>query len=360
MNVRVNWILLVAFIGWLIWLLSPVLTPFVVSGLLAYLADPLVDRLDKLNLPRTISVVIVFIATFVGLGMLLLLLFPLIQAQILSFIEKLPEIILYAERVWLPNITGFLGADSGLNIGLSGFLSSYGDMAGDWIGMIIMSLSKSGSALAATVMSFFLVPILTFYLLRDWDQIFIWLGTLIPSDSKSIVLKLTKDTDSVLGAFMKGQTLVMVSLALIYSIGLTLVGLEFAIAIGVVAGLVSFIPYLGFIFGFLLASLTVLMESAPLMMFFGVSITFIIGQFIESSLLTPKLVGDRIGLHPVAVIFAIAAGGQLFGFFGILLALPLGAVISVLVRYTYNNCVLGEKDFSDSIVNSSIDKESDL
>mgnify|MGYP001814687514 CR=1 FL=1 len=140
----------------------------------------------------------------------------------------------------------------------------------------------------------------------------------------------------MLGAFLRGQLLVMLALSIIYSVGLGIVGLEFAIAIGVVSGLVSFVPYLGFVFGIGLASLTVALEPEPLWKFVGVIATFSIAQVLEGSLLTPKLVGDRIGLHPVLVIFAIAAGGQLFGFFGILLALPAAAVLSVLVRFAFH------------------------
>ncbi|TDJ12467.1 MAG: AI-2E family transporter, partial [Gammaproteobacteria bacterium] len=159
---------------------------------------------------------------------------------------------------------------------------------------------------------------------------------LVPSAQRETIFKLARDTDDALGAFLRGQILVMIALSIIYSVGLTLVGLQFAIAIGVVAGLVSFVPYLGFVFGIGLAALTVAMEPSPLWMLAGVIATFTIAQMIESSFLTPKLVGDRIGLHPVIVIFSIVAGGQLFGFFGILLALPAAAILSVLVRFAYN------------------------
>ena len=162
------------------------------------------------------------------------------------------------------------------------------------------------------------------------------LGALIPSQQRSTVMQLARDTDDMLGAFLRGQLLVMLALAFIYSLGLSIVGLKFAVAIGVVAGLVSFVPYLGFVFGIGLAALTVASEPSPLWMMVGVVVTFTVAQLLEGSFLTPKLVGDRIGLHPVIIIFAVAAGGQLFGFFGILLALPAAAVLSVLVRFAYD------------------------
>jgi predicted PurR-regulated permease PerM len=209
-------------------------------------------------------------------------------------------------------------------------------MFGSWSGKVLLSVSKSGGALAAAVLSLFLVPIITFYMLRDWDTIMAHLGALVPDSQRETIFKLARESDEVLSAFLRGQILVMLALAFIYSLGLSLVGLKFAIAIGVVSGLVSFVPYLGFVFGIGLAGLTVALEPNPLWQMIGVVATFSIAQFIEGSLLTPKLVGTRIGLHPVIVIFAVAAGGQLFGFFGILLALPAAAVLSVLVRFTYN------------------------
>ena len=186
------------------------------------------------------------------------------------------------------------------------------------------------------LLSLFLVPIITFYLLRDWDMILQHLSALIPSGQRETVTELARDTDNVLGGFLRGQLLVMLSLAVIYSVGLGLIGLEFAIAIGVVSGLVSFVPYLGLIFGIGLAGITVALEPDPLWKLVGVVATFSIAQAIEGSFLTPKLVGDRIGLHPVLIIFAVAAGGQLFGFFGVLLAVPVAAVLSVLVRFAYH------------------------
>jgi len=236
----------------------------------------------------------------------------------------------------MPNILGWLDIEAGDDVGIAPFLAKYGEMFGSWSGKVLLSVSKSGGALAAAVLSLFLVPIITFYMLRDWDTIMLHLGALVPESQRETIFKLARESDEVLSAFLRGQILVMLALAFIYSLGLSLVGLKFAIAIGVVSGLVSFVPYLGFVFGIGLAGLTVALEPNPLWQMIGVVATFSIAQFIEGSLLTPKLVGTRIGLHPVIVIFAVAAGGQLFGFFGILLALPAAAVLSVLVRFAYN------------------------
>ena len=340
-NLKTNWLVALALTGWLLWLLAPVLTPFVASALLAYIGDPLADRLQKLRLPRTIAVVSVFILTFAAVGLLVLLVLPLIRSQVGALLSALPDIIAQAEQVWLPRLSELLDIEAGEHVGLGAFFARYSDMAGSWGATVLMSLSKGGGALAAAVISLFLIPILTFYLLRDWDQIIARLGSLVPSNQRETVFRLARETDDVLGAFLRGQILVMFGLAIIYSTGLTMIGLQFAIAIGVVAGLVSFVPYLGFVFGILLASLTVVMEPEPLLMFVGVVATFAIGQFIEGSVLTPKLVGDRIGLHPVLVIFAVAAGGQLFGFFGILLAWmpsdPLFDTLSQVIPHYWAN-----------------------
>jgi len=335
-SLRNNWVIAIALCGWLLWLLAPVLTPFVAAGLLAYIGDPLADRLQRLKFPRTIAVVSVFVLTFIGLGLLILLVVPLIRTQISALLEALPGIVVQVEQVWLPKIIEFIGVEPGEEIGLGAFLARYSDMAGDWGATILLSLSRSGGVLAAAVISLFLIPILTFYLLRDWDSILHKIAAIVPSHQRETVISLARETDEVLGAFLRGQILVMIALGIIYATGLSLVGLKFAIAIGVVAGLVSFVPYLGFVFGIGLAGLTVALEPEPWLRLVGVVATFTVAQLIEGSFLTPKLVGDRIGLHPVLVIFSIAAGGQLFGFFGILLALPAAAVLSVLVRFAYN------------------------
>lgn len=335
-DLRLNWLVAIAISGYLLYLLAPVLTPFVASALLAYIGDPLADRLERLKMPRTVAVILVFLLTFLFLGALVLLLGPLVRSQVSALFQALPEIVAQVEKVWLPQIQSLLDIEPGSDVGIGPFLSRYSEMAGSWGGKLLMSVSKSGGALAAAVMSLFLVPILTFYLLRDWDTVMAHIAALIPGSQRDTIVGLAQETDEVLGAFLRGQLLVMFALSTIYAVGLGLVGVKFALAIGVFAGIVSFVPYLGLVLGIGLASLTVLAEPSPLLMLAGIVAVFVVAQLIEGSILTPKLVGDQIGLHPVLVIFAIAAGGQLFGFFGILLALPAAAVLSVLVRFAFD------------------------
>ena len=222
---RFNWLIAITLVGWLLYLLAPVLTPFVAAGLLAYIGDPLADRLQKLRLPRTIAVVSVFLLTFLFIGLLLLLVLPLIRTQVTALLDALPGIIAEAEQVWLPRVSAFLDIEDGENIGIAAFMSRYRDMAGSWRTTILMSLSRSGGALAAAVISLFLIPIITFYLLRDWDLIISRLGALVPSRQRDTIFGLARETDDVLGAFLRGQVLVMLALSIIYAAGLSLVGL---------------------------------------------------------------------------------------------------------------------------------------
>lgn len=345
-ELRINWLIAIVISGWLIYLLAPVLTPFVAAALLAYIGDPLADRLQKLKMPRTLAVVCVFLLTFLAIGLLILLVGPLIGSQVGALFDALPEIASKAEQEWLPTVLGWLNIEPGSEVGLSAFLANYSEMFGNWSGKVLTSVGETGGALAAAVLSLFLIPIITFYMLRDWDNITAHLGALVPESQRDTVFRLVRESDEVLGAFLRGQLLVMLALAIIYSFGLWLADVDFAVAIGVVSGLVSFVPYLGFVFGIALALLTTALDP-NLWQIAGIVATFAIAQGIEGTVLTPKLVGDRIGLHPVIVIFAVAAGGQLFGFFGILLALPAAAVLSVLVRFAYDRYL---KEHPEAIV----------
>ena len=264
-------------------------------------------------------------------------------------LAAIPELAERAEQVWLPYVTDTLGLELGDDVGIRAFLERYSELAGSWGTKVLVGVTKSGGALAAAVISLFLIPIITFYMLRDWDTIVAYMGSLVPDSQRETVFKLARETDEMLGAFLGGQVLVMFALATIYSIGLSIAGVDYALAIGVVSGLVSFVPYLGLIFGMSLALLTVALEPSPLIPIIGVIATFTIAQLLEGSVLTPKLVGDRIGLHPVIVIFAVAAGGQLFGFFGILLALPAAAALSVFVRFAFDRYLREHPEIAEDL-----------
>jgi len=200
---------------------------------------------------------------------------------------------------------------------------------------VLASLGSSGMTLLHWVTNLMLIPVLTFYLLRDWDDLVARIHEMLPRPIEATVARLARESDQVLGAFLRGQLSVMLALGVIYSVGLSLIGLDFALLIGMLAGLLSFVPYMGFVVGLLSAGFAVLMQTHEVLQLVPVLIVFGVGQLIEGMVLTPWLVGDRIGLHPVAVIFAVLAGGQLFGFIGVLLALPVAAVLAVVVRHAH-------------------------
>lgn len=307
----------------LLYLLAPILTPFLLGALIAYLANPLVKYLQTWHIPHILSVVLVFVGFFTLLLVLIFNLFPLLQAQISEFIDALPKIISWVQVNLISKIDGYVDIET-LKTGLSNNLSKTG-----WV---LSAVLQSSYTIIEWTVNIILTPVVTFYFLRDWDSILLHIKHLLPKSMKSTILKLARQCDEVLGAFFRGQLLVMLSLCLIYGIGLTLIGLKFGLVIGIIGGLLSIVPYLGSGFVLITASITSLVQYESWESVIWVLGVFLIGQALEGYVLTPNLVGNRIGLHPVAVIFAVMAGGTLFGFFGVLLALPAAAVIMVLLR----------------------------
>lgn len=321
--------------GWLLNLLAPVLTPFVVAMLLAWLGDPLCQRLEARGLSRTRSVLLVF-GGFVLLFLLtLLLLIPRLEAQISYLVEQFPHYMAWLKTKaspWLEKHLG-LAADTQILGLLQKLLTDNWREAGGVLKVVLGSVSSSGSAVLGFLVNLLLIPVLTFYLLRDWREVVTGLQSLIPRRFADTLNSLARDSDAMLSAFIQGQLMVMLSLGIIYSLGLWMLGIKLALLIGFIAGLVSFVPYLGLILGVLMASVAAVLQFQSATPLLGVALVFVVGQVAESVYLTPKWVGEQIGMHPVAVIFAIMAGGQLFGFFGVLVALPVAAVAMVWLRY---------------------------
>lgn len=320
----------------LLYVLGPVLMPFVVSAGLAYVADPLVDRLQaRLRMSRTLAVTLVFLALTAIILPLLIVLLPLLIDQVREFVSHVPDYLEWIQHKGLPAIGVSLPPELQLDSeNLKRIVGENLPQAGGLARDVLGTLSRGGGAFLAFVASMLLIPVVTFYLLRDWDRLVDWIDGAIPMRYRDTARQLARESDFVLSGFLRGQLLVMISLGTLYSTGLGLVGVKLALLIGIGAGLVSFVPYLGFIAGLLAASIAVLAQTGgDLTGLVWVVVVFGIGQVIESMLLTPWLVGDRIGLHPVAVIFAVMAGGQLFGFVGVLVALPAAAVLAVLLRH---------------------------
>ncbi|MDN7140977.1 AI-2E family transporter [Pseudomonas sp. JQ170] len=323
----------------LLYWLHPILSPFLVGILLAYLADPLVDRLERAGLSRTWGVVVVFALFTLLFTLLLLVLVPMLAKQLVRLYELAPQMLDWLQHEALPFIQARLGLSEGfwkfdkIKAAISGHMGQTSDI----VGMILSHATASGLALLAWLANLVLIPVVSFYLLRDWDLMMAKIRGLLPRQREAQAVALAGECHEVLGAFVRGQLLVMVALGVIYASGLMLVGLELGLLIGVLAGLAAIVPYMGFIVGIGAAMIAGLFQFGgdpyPLL---GIAAVFMVGQALEGMVLTPLLVGDRIGLHPVAVIFAILAGGELFGFTGVLLALPVAAVIMVLLRHMHD------------------------
>jgi predicted PurR-regulated permease PerM len=336
-----NWLVLVLLAGggWLIYLLAPVITPFAIAAVLAYLGDPLVDRLEKISvwrwkIGRTLAVVLVFVLMLSILTLVLLIVVPMLVEQVRLLIQRFPEWIEWYSSTALP----WLADKAGVELEnfdpaqFSDMLKAYWKEISTAAFKVIDLVSQGGMAVAAVLTNLVLIPVVTFYLLRDWDLLVGGIHDLLPRNMEGEISRMAGDVDRVLGAFFRGQLMVMLALGLIYTIGLSVVGIELAVLIGMGAGLLSIVPYLGSIVGVLVAAGAAVYQFHDMYHVLMVLLVFGFGQAAEGMYLTPKLVGDQIGLHPVTVIFAVLAGGQLFGFLGILLALPVAAALNVLVR----------------------------
>lgn len=329
-----GWLAIAAGALVLLYYLGPILAPFLVSAGLAYLGDPLVDRLEKLRLPRTAGVALVFVVFFGLLVTALLLIVPILEEQIVTFAQNVPEWLKWVQDVGLPKLGVRLPPGVRLDVtGLRNAITHNLSQAGDIASAVLSRVEASTPALLGFVADLLLIPIVSFYLLRDWDLLVARIDQLIPPRLRPYAEQLARESDGVLSALIRGQLLVMAALALYYSVALGIAGLKVALLIGLFTGLVSFIPYLGYFSGLLAACIAMGVQAQEVTPVLWVALVYGIGQILESGLLTPLLVGDRIGLHPVAVIFAILAGGQLLGFAGVLVALPVAAVAAVLLRH---------------------------
>lgn len=320
----------------LLWLFKSILLPFVVGMVLAYLLDPIADRLEKWKFSRfwaTLLVVLFCTLLFVGAFLLLV---PLLIQQIVGLAERLPLYISQLQTLtnqWLPNIYSFVGEErvAQFESQISGFLGEGLGVAGNLLAQIMQS--------SMTMLNLFglliITPIVTFYLLADWDKIIKRADKLLPRDYRDEIRSVFKDIDKAMSGVIRGQSSVVFLLAIFYATALTLTGLNFGLAIGLIAGLLSFIPFVGFLVGLLLSVGVALVQFWPDWIMISIVLAiFMFGQFLEGNILYPKLVGKSIGIHPVWLMFALFAFGLIFGFVGLLLAVPLVAIIGVLARFS--------------------------
>lgn len=336
-----KWLVLVglALSVWVLTLLAPVITPFLAGFGIAYLGAPLVAYIERYGRTRILAVSLVFTLFLLLFILMSLILLPILERQSIALMTKIPHWLDWLEENLLPMLNTLMGAEEekSYKLILKDTLLAHWKQAGGVLAALVSYVSSSSIGLMAWLMNLILIPVVAFYLLVDWYKLLDHMHALMPRKYEPMLIKLFRECDEVLSSFLRGQLLVMLALSIVYVVGLWLVGLEFALLIGLLAGLVSFVPYLGFIVGILAAGIAAFMQFHDVLHLVLVLGVFGVGQVLETIWLTPSLVGDKIGLHPVAVMFAVMAGGQLFGFIGVLLALPAAAVLMVLVRHAHSN-----------------------
>ncbi len=324
---------LAAAFSYLLYLLSPILSPFLLAGALAYLCDPLVDRLEKQGWSRTLGTVTVLLGLVLVFVILALILTPLIQAQIRLLIDQVPKLAEWGTQSLLPWLTATFGVDLARDqeqilAWLKGHTSELSQLT-----RYLPKIADSGLAVMGFLGNLLLVPVVLFYLLRDWDRGMAHLADWIPDPLRPKVEAVAREIDGVLSEFVRGQVMVILVMTLFYSVALWLAGLDYALAVGAITGILVFVPYLGVVVGVLLGTLAGWAQLGSLSGLFPIWGVFAAGQLLEGMAVTPWLVGDRVGLHPVAVIFALMAFGQLFGFVGLLVAIPAAAAALVALRH---------------------------
>ena len=323
---------------WILYLLKPVVIPFIIAFFIAYLFSPLVDRLQKIGLPRWLSIGTVFIGIGVAVTMAFWYIVPLIWKQLVIARDSIPVGINWINTTFLPWVSNTFNVEQ-MEIDtnhMSTIVMDYiqTNYSTDSLQAMALRVAQSGLNFIQVGGTVVLIPIIAFYFLLDWRRMLDSLRRLIPRPYEKTTLEIATECHSVLGAFVKGQFLVMILLGIVYAVGLQLIGLDVGLIIGMIAGLASIIPYLGFAVGIVAAVIATLLQfGVDWMQLALVLVVFMIGQGIEGYVLQPFLLGDKIGLSPVAVVFAVLAGAQLAGFLGMLIALPVAAVIVVLLRH---------------------------
>jgi predicted PurR-regulated permease PerM len=329
-----GWLAIALVLGGLVYVLSPILAPFLAGAILAYILDPLVERITRFGVRRVLAVVLVLFLVLLVFVALLLVVLPLFYKEARLLAEKLPGLLQWINQVAVPWLAQHFGIQVQLDQEtLRKLASDLLESNEELVSRLFGSLRVGGLALLGIAINLILIPVVLFYLLRDWNPLLQRVDSLIPRHLHQRAVTIAREVDAVLAEFLRGQVLVMLVMTVFYVSGLWLARLEFALPIGLVTGLLVFIPYIGSITGFLLATATALLQFDSFSGVAWVWLVFFIGQALEGMVVTPLLVGERIGLHPVAVIFALLAFGQLFGFFGILLALPASAALLVALRH---------------------------
>jgi len=332
------WLAALTFFMIVVWLFSSILLPFVVGAAIAYFLDPPTDKLEARGLSRTLSTSIIISTCFVLIILTTLLLIPVLHSQISGFAERLPDYVVSLRNSVLPSLLGLAG-QIGIDLSSSAEISLK-EIAADTVTFAFKFLRQawSGGLAIFNIMSLLIItPVVAFYLLRDFDRMTSVMNGWLPRRYAETIRSLLTQIDIVMAGFIRGQGTVCLILAIFYALSLTLVGLEFGLIIGLFSGLVSFVPFIGVLLGLVLSMLTALTQYLPegdYIRLVLVAAIFIVGQVVEGHILTPRLLGDRIGLHPVWLMFSLLAGGAFFGLVGVLIAVPVAAAIGVIIRFT--------------------------
>ena len=334
------WLIGLLAFGFCLYLLRGILLPFVAGMAVAYLLDPVADKLEKWRLSRTLATVVITALFVVAAATALFFFLPLLQQQLLDFIGSVPAYVNAVREFVAPFTESLLARlePEGV-VRVREAIAGFSDRAVEWALGLVRGLLRSGLAILNILSLLFITPIVTFYLLRDWDRILARLDALLPQAHADVIRAQCRSVDETLAGFVRGQGLVCLILSVFYAVSLMLVGLDLGLIVGLAAGLVSFIPYFGAISGLAVGVGMALLQFDDPLRVAAVAAVFVVGQIVEGNFLTPRMVGDRVGLHPVWVIFGALAGAALFGFVGILLAVPATAVVGVLVRFALERYV---------------------
>ena len=317
----------------LLYLLGPILTPFFLAGIIAYVCQPLVGAMQRRRIPRVLGVIVAMLLIAAIVVLLLLIVLPLFVKEIVLLTREVPIWLDKLNTNVAPWVNEKLGTAIRLDPASLKETITEALQTSEGLGMkVLASLRMGGLGLLGLFANLVLVPVVLFFLLRDWPILIERLEALIPRPWRNRMLGFIREADQALGQYLHGQILVIVAMCFFYPIGLWLAGLSFWLPIGIITGMLVFVPYVGAATGFILATLAAVMQFSDIGRIAWVWVVFALGQALEGNFITPKLVGERIGLHPIAVIFALLAFGQLFGFAGLLVALPASAVLLVALR----------------------------
>jgi predicted PurR-regulated permease PerM len=329
----------------LLWLFSGVLLPFTAAMALGYLLNPVADRLERLGLSRLAATLLIMTGFVVVVALILFFVMPALWRQLVTFIQALPSYAIKLEDL-ATDLSGRLAQDHGgtllqkLGLGnqasadLRSATSDLINQAAQWGGTFAKSIWSSGTALIGLISLLVLTPVVTFYMLLDWDKMIATVDSLVPLRHRQTVRELAREIDAAMAGFLRGQSLVCLFLGVWYGVGLSLIGLNFGLLIGLSAGFLSFIPYVGSLIALVLSAIVAIVQGWPEWRLLAMAGAVVgAGQFIEGNILSPKLVGGSVGLHPVWLIFALLAFGSLFGFTGLIVAVPLAAAAGVILRF---------------------------